>query len=122
MIQRIAWLAAVGLFFVCAAGIASMGSVWNRKMRAPIQPVAFSHVRHALENELACTHCHQYADRSRHATVPAMSICAECHGQMETQNAEVKKLQKFLARRQAGGVDQGPQSPVACLFYPQTAH
>lgn len=46
---------------------------------APEQPVAFSHQLHAGTLGLDCRYCHVTADVSRHASVPALNICMNCH-------------------------------------------
>ena len=90
-------MAVSGFYATCIAAKHGVGFLWYLEDVAPEQPIAFSHVRHAGELALECTKCHQYADKGKRATVPAMSICAECHGKMETDNPEVKKLQEYLA-------------------------
>jgi hypothetical protein len=46
---------------------------------APVQPIAYSHKLHAGELGISCTYCHWAADKSRHAGIPAASICMNCH-------------------------------------------
>ena len=46
---------------------------------APLQPIPFSHRLHAGEHGIDCTYCHFNAERSKHAGVPPISICAGCH-------------------------------------------
>lgn len=45
----------------------------------PAQPIAFSHRLHAGELGLACLHCHAGAERSRHAGIPSVNVCMNCH-------------------------------------------
>ncbi|MBM3328993.1 MAG: hypothetical protein FJY67_05910 [Calditrichaeota bacterium] len=45
----------------------------------PDQPVKFSHRLHAGEMNISCTYCHYGASRSRHAGIPATSVCMNCH-------------------------------------------
>jgi hypothetical protein len=45
----------------------------------PAQPVAFSHQLHAGKMQIACLYCHYGAASSRHAGVPAASLCMNCH-------------------------------------------
>lgn len=45
----------------------------------PAQPIAYSHRLHAGELGIACLYCHYGAERSRHAGVPAASVCMNCH-------------------------------------------
>lgn len=45
----------------------------------PDQPIAFSHRLHAGELGVDCQYCHSGAERSRHAGIPAVSTCLNCH-------------------------------------------
>jgi hypothetical protein len=46
---------------------------------APAQPIAFSHKLHAGTRKIPCLYCHSNAERSRHATVPSVNVCMNCH-------------------------------------------
>src|SRR5262245_54869257 len=46
---------------------------------SPPQPIAFSHRLHCGELEMRCLYCHSAADESRHAGIPAASVCMNCH-------------------------------------------
>lgn len=59
---------------------------------APKQPVEFSHAMHAGELKLDCLYCHYTAERSRHAGVPALSVCMNCHLQVKKDSPDVQKL------------------------------
>lgn len=52
----------------------------NEQGYEPVQPVAFSHRLHAGELQVSCLYCHYGAERSRHAGIPAASVCMNCHG------------------------------------------
>jgi respiratory nitrate reductase gamma subunit len=45
----------------------------------PVQPIAFSHRLHAGEMQISCLYCHHEAEKSRHAGIPAASVCMNCH-------------------------------------------
>lgn len=51
----------------------------NNRGYEPAQPIAFSHRLHAGELQITCLYCHSGADKSRHAGIPAASICMNCH-------------------------------------------
>lgn len=51
----------------------------NAQGYEPVQPIAFSHRLHAGELQVACLYCHHGAERSRHAGIPAASVCMNCH-------------------------------------------
>lgn len=45
----------------------------------PAQPIAYSHRLHAGELQIPCLYCHSGAETSRHAGIPAVSTCMNCH-------------------------------------------
>ncbi len=72
----------IAVAFCLAALVPQMGSIHltgNQQGYAPAQPLAFSHRLHAGELQIDCRYCHQAAETSRHAGVPAASVCMNCH-------------------------------------------
>ncbi len=63
--------------------------------RTPAQPIEFSHVIHAGQNDIPCQYCHIYAERSRHSGVPSVRKCMGCHKVIKTGAPEIKKLRKY---------------------------
>ena len=54
----------------------------------PEQPIKFSHKIHAGDNEIACQYCHNTVEKSRHAGIPSVNVCMNCHkGINKTVNA-----------------------------------
>ena len=51
----------------------------NHQGYQPDQPIAYSHRLHAGELGINCRYCHYGADKSKHAGVPAASVCMNCH-------------------------------------------
>ena len=45
----------------------------------PEQPIFYSHKVHAGINQISCLYCHSNALDSRHATVPSLNVCMNCH-------------------------------------------
>ena len=58
----------------------------------PKQPVAFSHKMHAGTRKIPCLYCHSAAERSRHATVPAVNVCMNCHLVVRTDRPDIQKI------------------------------
>ncbi|MHB8872919.1 MAG: cytochrome c3 family protein [Myxococcaceae bacterium] len=58
----------------------------------PSQPVAFSHALHSGEYKIDCLYCHAGAEQSRHAGVPPVQVCMNCHTQVKKDAPEVQKL------------------------------
>jgi hypothetical protein len=59
---------------------------------APAQPIPYSHKVHAGDNEIPCLYCHSGATRSRHAGVPSLSKCMNCHKHTKTDSEHVKRI------------------------------
>jgi hypothetical protein len=51
----------------------------NQQGYEPKQPIAVSHRLHAGELQISCVYCHSGAEKSRHAGIPATSVCMNCH-------------------------------------------
>ncbi|MCB0518196.1 MAG: c-type cytochrome [Lewinellaceae bacterium] len=45
----------------------------------PEQPIKFSHIIHACQNQIDCNYCHDGARRSKHSVIPAANTCMNCH-------------------------------------------
>ncbi len=46
---------------------------------APDQPIKFSHQIHAGQNKINCLYCHNTAEHSKSAGIPAAAVCLNCH-------------------------------------------
>ena len=46
---------------------------------SPDQPIKFSHVVHAKENNIDCRYCHNSVEFSKSAGIPATNVCMNCH-------------------------------------------
>jgi len=46
---------------------------------APEQPIRFSHKLHVGQNGISCIYCHSGAEKSRHANIPSLNVCMNCH-------------------------------------------
>ncbi len=62
----------------------------------PDQPIKFSHKIHAGDNEIACQYCHNTVEKSRHAGIPSVNVCMNCHKGIqegtETGKTEIAKI------------------------------
>ena len=45
----------------------------------PEQPIYFSHKVHPGVNQISCLYCHGGAQDSKHATIPSVNVCMNCH-------------------------------------------
>jgi hypothetical protein len=58
----------------------------------PEQPIAYSHKLHAGTMQIPCLYCHSNALKSRHAGVPTVGKCMNCHSVTKTDSAPIKKI------------------------------
>lgn len=77
----------------------------------PEQPIFYSHTVHAGINQINCLYCHGGAQESKHANIPSVNVCMNCHmgineyvkgpklyredGSEVDGTAEIQKLYKF---------------------------
>ena len=59
---------------------------------APDQPIPYSHELHAGKLKIDCQYCHNTADVSRHASVPPLNVCMNCHMVVKTDSPWIQKL------------------------------
>jgi cytochrome c2 len=45
----------------------------------PEQPIAYSHDLHAGDLGIDCKYCHNAVTKSKHATIPTVNVCMNCH-------------------------------------------
>ena len=77
----------------------------------PEQPIYYSHTVQAGINQISCLYCHGGAQESKHANIPSVNVCMNCHmgineyakgpkiyredGSEVDGTAEIQKLYKF---------------------------
>ncbi|AZQ42917.1 c-type cytochrome [Nonlabens ponticola] len=87
---------------------------------APVQPIHYSHRIHAGVSQIECKYCHSSVRESKHAGIPSLNVCMNCHKQIaevanETYQEGIneygvdynKEIQKLYA---AVGWDEETQS------------
>jgi mono/diheme cytochrome c family protein len=75
-------LAFLTFLFIILTGYTTVNNAINlgrQQGYAPVQPIKFSHVTHAGENQIDCQYCHDGARRSKHSVIPATNTCMNCH-------------------------------------------
>ncbi len=73
-------------------GIAWVFPTASNQGYSPVQPIPFSHKLHAGANHIPCLYCHSNAEKSRHATIPSMNICMNCHSVVKTNSPYIKQV------------------------------
>ncbi len=82
----------------------------RQKDNQPEQPIYYSHKVHAGVNQISCLYCHGGAQDSKHANIPSVNVCMNCHmaikeykgdpivkedGTSVDGTAEIKKLYSY---------------------------
>lgn len=62
---------------------------------SPDQPILFSHKLHAGQMNIDCQYCHTGVEKTRHALVPSLNICMNCHSVARKDRPEIIKLAKY---------------------------
>jgi len=89
----------------------------TQKGYKPEQPIKFSHKLHAGENEIACQYCHSSVEKSRHAGIPSVNICMNCHkGIQKGPQYGEKEIAKIYEAAgfdpKSGTYDDSKQNPL----------
>ncbi len=100
-------LVAIGGYLTINGAI-NMGRQQNYQ---PEQPIFYSHQVHAGTNQISCLYCHGTAQDSKHAGIPSVNVCMNCHksinkyegpdvlvkedGQAVNGNTEIEKLYEY---------------------------
>lgn len=61
----------------------------------PDQPIKFSHKLHAGQMAIDCQYCHVGVAKDRHALIPSVNICMNCHAVARKDKPEIIKLTQF---------------------------
>jgi cytochrome c2 len=67
--------------YLMAKGTVNLG---RQKGYQPTQPIYYSHKVHAGVNQISCLYCHGNAWESKHAAIPSINVCMNCHQAIST--------------------------------------
>lgn len=76
------------------------GYGWRRYQNAREQPIAFSHKLHVGKQNIPCTTCHLFVEKSRHAGVPFVETCMQCHQNVLVAGPQVDRLLEHRRKRE----------------------
>jgi len=73
-------------FFVFGGYMVAKGAIGlgRQKDYQPEQPIYYSHKVHAGINQISCLYCHGSAEQSKHAAIPSVNTCMNCHKSIQT--------------------------------------
>jgi cytochrome c2 len=74
------------LFFVVGGYYVTKGAIGlgRQKDYQPVQPIYYSHKVHAGINQINCLYCHGAAMEGKHAAIPSVNVCMNCHKAINT--------------------------------------
>ena len=74
------------IFFIFGGYMVAKGAIGlgRQKDYQPAQPIYYSHKVHAGINQISCLYCHGSAWDSKHAAIPSVNTCMNCHKAITT--------------------------------------
>ena len=74
-------MAAILVLFAVGGYYTINGAIGLGRMKnyQPEQPIYYSHQVHAGTNQISCLYCHGGAQDSKHANIPSVNVCMNCH-------------------------------------------
>ncbi|MFN2457176.1 MAG: c-type cytochrome [Chitinophagaceae bacterium] len=118
------------VFFVVGGYFVGKGAINLGRQQGyqPTQPIYYSHKVHAGINQISCLYCHGNAWESRHAAIPSLNVCMNCHKAISTYEkgpqlynedgeeingtAEIEKLYKYAGYTPGQAWDPKKAKPV----------
>jgi len=82
------------VFFIVAGFFLSKVAIGfgRQKGYEPKQPIFYSHKVHAGINQINCLYCHGNAWESRHAAIPSVNVCMNCHRTIQSYGENSAKI------------------------------
>ncbi len=95
--RRIRWgaVAATAVAFALIASATSFAIARFGRTEV-VQPIAFNHRKHVVDNSIECSTCHAYYETETFSGLPDADTCAPCHAEPIGKSAEEKKLVALL--------------------------
>ncbi len=78
----------IGGYYTIQAAI----GLGRNKDYQPEQPIYYSHKVHAGVNQVSCLYCHGGAYEGKHANVPSVNVCMNCHMAINEYSSTSEKL------------------------------
>ncbi|HZI54385.1 MAG TPA: cytochrome c3 family protein, partial [Chitinophagaceae bacterium] len=78
------------VFFIAGGYFVAKGAIGlgRQKDYQPEQPIYYSHKVHAGVNQINCLYCHGNAWESKHAAIPSVNVCMNCHKAIKEYNGD----------------------------------
>lgn len=83
--KRTRWVAAfilIGIVFLSYKSVDWGTHLGRQQGYQPTQPIKYSHALHAGKHKIECQYCHSTANKGKHANIPSLNTCMNCHKQV----------------------------------------
>ncbi|MFT3909512.1 MAG: cytochrome c3 family protein [Ferruginibacter sp.] len=89
-------MAAVLLLFGIGGYMTISAAIGLGRMKGyqPEQPIYYSHKVHAGVNQISCLYCHGGAQDSKHANIPSVNVCMNCHKGIKEYKGDEKLVRE----------------------------
>ena len=113
----------IGGYYVIQGAI----GLGRQKDYQPVQPIFYSHKVHAGTNQINCLYCHGGAQEGKHANIPSLNVCMNCHmaiteyggpklyteeGNEVNGTAEIQKIYSYTGWDPAQKKYANPEKPI----------
>jgi mono/diheme cytochrome c family protein len=85
------YIATAGIVLFLVGGyLVTKGAIGlgRNKEYQPVQPIFYSHKVHAGTNQVNCLYCHGGAQDGKHANIPSLNVCMNCHAAINEYKGE----------------------------------
>lgn len=86
----------IGVVALLVIGMLDLMKIGVFEDYKPEQPIEYSHKLHAGDLAIDCKYCHNSVTKSKHASIPQVNICMNCHKEVsegtETGTEEIDKI------------------------------
>lgn len=83
------------VLLLIGGGVNALVGIEDNRGYAPDQPIPFSHKKHAGQFNIPCMYCHSGIEKSKHATVPSVNVCMNCHSVVKPDSPHIQKLKAY---------------------------
>jgi cytochrome c2 len=95
--KSVGFAAFIGIVLTVALGIQGLGNIGVVEAYQPSQPIEFPHAIHAGINGIDCKYCHNSVNKGKHAGIPTVNVCMNCHKQIAGEGEAVEQISKIYA-------------------------
>jgi len=93
----------ISIFIITEITVVEAQNLGRQPGYEPDQPILFSHKIHAGDNQIDCKYCHTTATESKHAGIPSVDLCMNCHTAVRNgRNTGTEEIAKIYSAIETG--------------------